>query len=274
MPSDRPSRSPTLPAWYHRLLDKDTVKPEDFDEDLSESDDENSSPKGSEYDYYYELKSKREDRKEELRSKARLAVEKRKEEARQVETQKSNRVKQIFNRIKKEEAENPKSYNKEDMFVRGKLFGLYSAEFVKYGFTGGSMDKLPRNVEFYHYTDVIYGHMPKSFRRPWLDDGELEGHVDIDGEQHHFQMLESTRRGGLKKFTVKTSKKEKLVFQFLDSDHLILRVSRNLAFADPRPGESAAPGTFVFYGIAEGEATGVPDMWNDEDEDSDGYGYY
>ncbi|KAI8665081.1 hypothetical protein LRP88_12887 [Fusarium phalaenopsidis] len=131
MPSDRPSRSPTLPAWYHRLLDKDTVKPEDFDEDLSEqdsdisSDDENRSHKGSEYDYYYELKLKQEDRKEELESKARLAVEKRKEKARRVEVQMSNRVKEIFNRIKKEEAESPKKiYEKEDMFVRGKMFGL------------------------------------------------------------------------------------------------------------------------------------------------------
>ncbi|KAJ4211464.1 hypothetical protein FSOLCH5_008341 [Fusarium solani] len=275
MPSDRPSRSPTLLAWYHRLLDKDTVKPEDFDEDLSESDDENCSHKGSEYDYYYELKSKREDRKEELKSKARLAVQNRKEEARRFEVQMSSRVKEIFNRIKKEEAENPKKiYEKEDMFVRGKRFGLYSTDFVKHGFTGGSTDKLPRNVEFYHYTDVIYGPMPKSFRKTLYDDGELEGHVDIDGVQHHFQMLESTRRGGLKKFTIKTSKGEKLVFQFLDSDHLILRTSRKLAFADPRPGGSAAPGTFVFYEIAQGEVTGVPHMWDDKEEDSDDSGYY
>ncbi|KAM6529757.1 hypothetical protein FALCPG4_007885 [Fusarium falciforme] len=278
MPSDRPSRSPTLPAWYHRLLDKGTVKPEDFDEDLSEqdsdasSDDENRSHKGSEYDYYYKLKLKREDRKEELENKTRL---KRKEKARRVEVQMSNRVKEIFNKMKKEEAENPKkSYEKEDMFVRGKLFGLYSADFVKHGFTGDFTDELPRTVEFYHYNDVIYGPMPKSFRKPWYDDGELEGHVDIDGEQHHFQNLESTQRGDLKKFTVKTSKGEKLVFQFLDSDHLILRTSRELAFDDPRPGESAAPKTFVFYGIAQGESKGVPDMWDYEDEDFGGYGYY
>ncbi|KAL2678731.1 hypothetical protein Neosp_009482 [[Neocosmospora] mangrovei] len=254
MPSNPPSRSPTLPAWYHRVLDKDTVKPEDFDEDLSEQhtdfssdeEDRTSTREGPEYDYYYELKGQRDNRKEDH------AVEKMKKKATRIEVQKSNRVKQILNRVKKEEAENPKKiYEKEDMFVRGKLFGLYSAEFVKYGYTGGSTDKWPKPVEFYHYPDVIYGPMPKSFRLPWYDDGELEGHVDIDGEQHHFQDLKSTRRGGLKKWNVKTTRGEKLVFQFLDSNHLILRMSRDLAFADPRPGEDVAPKTFVFYGIAE-----------------------
>ncbi|EEU43347.1 uncharacterized protein NECHADRAFT_82541 [Fusarium vanettenii 77-13-4] len=236
------------------------------------SDEENrtGTREGPEYDYYYELKAKRSKRKEDH------AVEKMKEKASRLEVRKSNQVKQIFDRIQKEEAEHPKKpYEKEDMFVRGKRFGLYSAEFVKYGYTGDSTDRMPRTVEFYHYPDVIYGPMPKSFRKPWYDDGELEGHVDIDSEEHHFQGLISTRRGGLKKLTVKTTKGEKLVFQFLDSDHLILRTSRDLAFADPRPGEDAAPETFVFYGIAEGESTGTPDMWNDEEEDSDdGYGWY
>ncbi|RSL81931.1 hypothetical protein CEP51_005517 [Fusarium floridanum] len=277
MPSDPPSRSPELPGWYHRLLDKGTIKPKDFDEDLSEinndisSDDENCSHDGSEYDYYYDLKVQRENRKEELKIKAKQGVENQKKEAMRPEQQMSSRVKEVVNKIKKQEKK-PIS-ECEDMFVRGKLFGLYSADFVKHGFTGGSVDNLPRNVQFYHYVDVLYGPMSPSFRRPWYDDEELEGHVTIDGVDHHFEFPEFTRRGGLKKHTVKTSKGEKLVFQFLDSDHLILRTSRKLAFANPRPGESAAPKTFVFYGIAEGEATGTPDMWLYDVSDDDGYGY-
>lgn len=294
--SESRSRSPSLPAWYHRILEypDHTVTPEDFDEDLSDlssefeeesegdaesdqgsegdsepadddsknwltgypSDNEGSetqSRAGSEYDYYYELKEQREERKWQRKQEVQNGQTTMREDTEKVEKEMERDVRQVLHKVKHQRGARKK------LFLRGRVFNLGSLDHFQHAYLGHTPSFMSKYVEFYHYPEVRSGDEPDSYRPPPDQEPGLVGHVHMHSNTASaFRGPAPPPRCGLGEFKVGSGHGEhRLVFQFLDNHHLIMKMPRELVFAcHPRKMPASAPKTFVFYGIEEGWAAG------------------
>lgn len=269
-----------LPAWYYRLValtikKKRDVRPEDFDEDLSDIDidatpdplepncdcdseedcecDDQSlhsserSYNGSDADYYYELKHEREERKEELWD---MKVEERKqrESVRKDESVKEEEVQAAYKAVQEAESKGQPLPPLDS--IAGKTFRLYSVDHVDHHYD--SLVYSSKYVEFY-YIEVIKedGHVHTN-KQPPSRDTKILGHLYLNASSGcDFDYFSPPKQAGLEKYSLKDIKgKFAPTFQFISNDHLIMTVSRDLVFMDiPGHPKDLAPDTFTFYGV-------------------------
>lgn len=247
------SRSPSLPSWYHRILEypDNTVTPGDFDEDISEigseSDFEGSDDRshdGSEYDYYYDLKEQREERKEHLQEMIREGRPTQKEEDGQWELEFERDVKKVLDEVRQ------RPERGERLNLRNRHFTLGSVDQFQHAYLGNTPQSMSKYVTFYDYREILYHGAPDSWRPPPGQEPGVEGHVYMyEDTVSYFRGPVPPERTGLEKFTCEDGQ-HKLTFQFLDNSHLIMEMPRELVYAEyPRKMPPDAPETFVFYGI-------------------------
>ncbi|KAI8716355.1 hypothetical protein NCS52_00928800 [Fusarium sp. LHS14.1] len=309
------SRSPSLPSWYHRILEYSdyTVSYEDFDEDMSELGDSESEPvhsdtcgcgcipyesgsscgesdlegseldeedesdfdhesigsrvgcsdwesadderdstrdstrsrsrSGREYDYYYELKKMREERKKQMKQEAKTGELSEKEETRQTELRIQKQVNQAYYRVRHRRG------RRENLVLRRKTFALGSPDHCQYAYLGHTVQFMSKYVEFDDYPAEGSSSRPPPGQRP-----ELRGHVFMNSTTAcFFSGPAPPARPGLKEFVVRChSGENKLTFQFIDKQHLIMKVPREVVFGcHPRKMPPNTPRILTFYGVEE-----------------------
>ncbi|RSL81930.1 hypothetical protein CEP51_005516 [Fusarium floridanum] len=251
------SRDPSLPSWYHRILEYPdyTVCYEDFDDDISEVSESDSEPKhsdtcqcgcipyesgsecgsneegwetdsdcgedesedyskldrmgcsddderaetrsnpGPEYDYYYELKKQREERKQQIKQEKKDGELTSKEETRQIEQKREKQVKKAYQRVK-----NRRGY-RDNLTLRGKRFWLGSLDHWQYAYLGFTVQFMTKFVDFDDYLDVDGWPM----RPPPGQQLELRGHVGMHEKSAcYFAGPDPPARPGLKDFIILT----------------------------------------------------------------------
>ncbi|KAF4973281.1 hypothetical protein FSARC_356 [Fusarium sarcochroum] len=235
---------PRLPAWYYRVSvavrKRNGVILWDFDEDISDLDETNQDGETQSYDgpdaaYYYELRKKREERKRELHRR-KEHIRKLKEDAREAELKKQQEVQTAYEAFEITISSGGKNYlgpldsqfdlfclDYFDRFYDPSLHG-YQRKYIKFQYPEGQQEE-GRNV-------LLNG-------RLWLN-------PNVDYELGPFSPPE---QASLDHFKLKTiDDRFTLALQFIDKDHLILRISRNLVFMD-KPQDASGPETFIFMGV-------------------------
>ena len=271
--------SRSLPSWYFRVLafsyDGDReVEPWDFDEDLSELEDDSEQERdtvkqlneeeeekeeeeeeeeesersydGSDADYYYELKEAREERKQE-----KLRERKAKESQREVEKNKEDEVRTAYRSLDTAEKGGKTTTIGP---LAGQSFRLFCSDHVDYFYSDLYGTK---RVDFYHLGDMELGDMENHHpdeQEPGDEAGMMYGDVYLDGNTNcNFGPFRPPKLASRKVFEMKSGD-DKLSFQFIGNGYLKLRVSREMVFMDPyrtspRSPPPAAPEVFEFSGI-------------------------
>ncbi|KAM6517378.1 hypothetical protein FSOLCH5_008340 [Fusarium solani] len=281
------SRSPSLPSWYHRILEypDNTVSYEDFDEDISELSESESEPKhgdfcgcgcipyeggsecgsgsdqegsecdesesesesdsigsrvgcsdwdtsdderdktrsraGREYDHYYELKEQREQReqrKRQIKQEAKDGEWTMKEQTRQTELRIEKKVKKVYHRVRHQRG------RRENLVLRGKIFDLGSLDHWQYAYLGHTVQFMSKYVSFDDYSNVSHDGSPS--RPPPGQRPELRGQLYMhESTACYFSGPAPPPRPGLKNFVVRYGSGEnRIIFQFVDNHHLIMKV--------------------------------------------------
>ncbi|PNP58881.1 hypothetical protein THARTR1_01129 [Trichoderma harzianum] len=268
-----------LPAWYYRLvaltIDKNRdVRPEDFDEDLSDidatpnhsgggkspsaldcdCDGEDSecdcqswhvserSYNGSDADYYYELKDEREERKQQLRDMEAEEKEE-KERWRKSESLKEEQVRAAYKSLQQAEIKGhlPSPLHS----IAGKHFRLYSLDHFDHRYDPVYYPS--KYVEFYYIEE---GDDTCTFKQPPTKETKIQGHLYLNVDCGcDFALFSPPKQAGLEKYSLKDADgKFAPIFQFISNDHLIVTVPRDIVFMDV-PGHPPAPDVFTFYGV-------------------------
>ncbi|KAK2030803.1 hypothetical protein LX32DRAFT_637862 [Colletotrichum zoysiae] len=228
--------------------DQDCPHQAEDNEEMSDHDDKASerSFDGSVADWYYELKSLREDRKRELRS-FRKAEAKEKQKAIEYDSRKVEEVRAAYEALKKAKREGETLYMGS---LVGKHFQLYSVDHIEYRWPGLQLSKF---VVFYHpHADspMLLQQAYKNGRRA------VEGQVYLDVNAGcEFPLFRPPTRPRRRKHVLDCHcGKHKFVFQFIGDEHLILKVSRDLVFEGYEgPVPESAPEIFEFMGILRNE---------------------
>ncbi|PON20048.1 hypothetical protein TGAM01_v211092 [Trichoderma gamsii] len=272
-----------LPAWYCRLValtieKKRDVRPEDFDEDLSDidatpkyngvgnnpselncdcdgedtecdcqssNDSEHSSERsynGSDADYYYELKHEREERKQQLRD---MEVEEKeeKERLRESESVKEEEVQAAYKSLQQAEIRGSLLCPLDS--IASKTFRLYSLDYFDYRYDPVYYPS--KYVEFYYIEE---GDSTCTYKQPPTEETKIQGHLYLNVDCGcDFALFSPPKQAGLKKYSLKdVDGNFAPIFQFISNDHLIVTVSRDLVFMDV-PVPPLAPDMFTFHGV-------------------------
>lgn len=281
-----------LPSWYFRVLafsykgDRD-VRPWDFDEDLSELEEQDDveqeedrdeeecdcdgddsecdcqclrdsdvdedveserSYDGSDAHYYYELKEQREERKRELLQE-KLRQQKEQKRLRELETAKEAEVRAAFTSLKraKKKAERPLIDS-----LAGQVFNLFCSDHVKHFYS-----------DSYYPTKEVRFSLPDDYEKPYLEKRKLDtGSGMVYGQVYlnvdacfDFGPFPAPKRASRKPVKVKCCyMAHVLSLKFLGNGYVKLRIPRELVFLDhddanlPAP-SSTAPRVFKFVGI-------------------------
>ncbi|RSL95719.1 hypothetical protein CDV31_013777 [Fusarium ambrosium] len=210
--------------------------------DVDERDETRSNP-GREYDYYYELKKQREERKQQIKQEKKDGELTSKEETRQIEQKREKQVKKAYQRVK-----NRRGY-RDNLTLRGKRFWLGSLDHWQYAYIGFTVQFMTKFVDFDDYLDVDGWPM----RPPPGQQLELRGHVGMHEKSAcYFSGLDPPARPGLKDFVFQSGE-HSLSFQFIDNHHLIMKLPREVVFGcHPRKMPPNTPSILTFYGIEDG----------------------
>ncbi|KAJ4244783.1 hypothetical protein NW762_014360 [Fusarium torreyae] len=234
----------TLPAWYYRV--SAAVKNRggailwDFDEDISDLDETSQDSKAQPYDgpdatYYHELRGKREERKRELHRREEY-LRKRREEARESELEKQQEVQAAYEAFEITISDGGKSY----LGPLDSQFDLYCLDYFERFY-----DPSPHGYQRRYIKFQFPEGQPEEGRSGILN-GRLWLNPNVDCELGPFSPPE---QASLDHFKLKTiDGRFTLVLQFIDKDHLILRVSRDLVFVK-KPQDASGPATFIFMGV-------------------------
>ncbi|KAF4974011.1 hypothetical protein FZEAL_9031 [Fusarium zealandicum] len=268
------------PDWYYRVLsiararqprtwdDLDT-RPEDYDEDISETDsvgscssqtgceydsndectkhvlsdedsDSSSASGGSDIDSYYHMKQERKQRKRELRDQRKHANETLNKDL-EYERGYENEVKEVLAKVQASTKKKPAPLSR----IGGRVFKIWSTDHVKYC----PRDDAPTMyVEFYAKGE----HDPDKQDAPERKPKQIRGHMYMHSEVICYldrfippklpsaKVYQLAAEGG----------KWKLDVQFIDDNYMTFKVSREL-IATEVPVLPEAPPFLTYYGICE-----------------------
>ncbi|AEO57899.1 hypothetical protein MYCTH_2304632 [Thermothelomyces thermophilus ATCC 42464] len=208
----------------------------DYNDNMGEDESERSY-NGSDADYYYELKDKREERKQE-----KLRERKEKEQQREIEKTKEDEV------CAADRCLDTAEKGRETIPVgplAGQSFRLYCSDHVDYFYS-----------DLYGTKRVDFYHLDVNERNPGDEADALYGDVYLDSNANcNFGPFRPPKRASRKAFKVKScDDKYELSFQFIGNGYLKLRVSREMVFmkpydASPPSPPPTAPDVFEFAGI-------------------------
>jgi hypothetical protein len=234
-------RDSQLPAWYYRVSpvvrNRNGVILWDFDEDISDLDemkqDETIAYNGLDAVNYHGLREIREERKRELH-RGRETIRIRTQDAREEEA--------------KKQQEGQLAYDALEIFL----------------FSGATSQLGPVDSQFdlycLDYFDIFYDPSPYGYHRRYVkfqypeeQGGEsitLSGRLWLRlGVECELAPFKPPQRPSLEHHAVQTvDGRSKLLIQFIDKDHVILRASRDFVFMN-RPHDAQGPDTFVFMGV-------------------------
>ncbi|RSL53172.1 hypothetical protein CEP54_010569 [Fusarium duplospermum] len=212
--------------------------------DVDERDETRSNP-GREYDYYYELKKQREERKQQIKQEKKDGEPTDKEKTRQIEQKMEKQVKEAYRRVK-----NRRGY-RDNLNLRGKRFWLGSLDHWQYAYLGFTVQFMTKYVDFDDYPEVYYDGW--SMHPPPAQMAELEGQVGMHEKSAcYFGGSEPPARPGLKDYVFQSGE-HSLTFQFIDNHHLIMKLPREIVFGcHPRKMPPNTPEILTFYGIEDG----------------------
>ena len=141
--------------------------------------DETRSRAGREYDYYYELKEQREQRKRQIKQEAKDGELTMKEETWQIELRIEKDVKKVYHRVRHQRG------RRENLVLRGKIFNLGSLDHWQYAYLGHTVQFMSKYVIFDDYPNVRddgSSNRPPPGQRP-----ELRGQLQMnDSTACHF----------------------------------------------------------------------------------------
>ncbi|KAM0543445.1 hypothetical protein ACHAPJ_012309 [Fusarium lateritium] len=239
-----PSSGLKLPAWYYRV--SAAVRKRggailwDFDEDISDLDETSQDSEAQPYDgpdaaYYYELKEKREERKRELHRRKEY-LRKRREDARQAELEKQQEVQAAYQAFEITISNGGTTY----LGPLDSQFDLYCLDYFDRFY-----DPSPHGYQR-RYIKFQYPEGEHDEGRSGILNGRLWLNPNVDYE---LSPLIPPEQASLDQFRLKTIDGNlELVVQFIDKNHLILRVSRDFVFMD-NPQDASGPETFIFMGV-------------------------
>ncbi|KAF4965510.1 hypothetical protein FSARC_6690 [Fusarium sarcochroum] len=254
----------------NQIHKKSSLQPEDYDEDISdleseqscssengceydsnedctkhdgfepESDDSSDSDGGSDIDGYYQMKRERKKRKEELKEQKEYRDDNLSEDL-EFETRYENQVKEVLAKLQASKKK-PSPLKR----IGGRMFKIWSVDHVKHC----PPEVAPtRYIEF--YSDDEYDE--DKCDRPERKQKQLGGHIYLISETigylHRFipPKLPST-----KPYQLRVGDST-LDVQFIDDNYMILKIPRELVFINVKtPIPSEAPPVFTYYGICDG----------------------
>jgi len=283
----------SLPAWYYRVAtiectENRNVNPEDFDQDLSELEEENELGKeqdeaaececdrddsecdchlededsmdeeskrsydGSDAEYYYELKKDRAERKRELLLRQSRNGKKR-EQQMEFEKAKEEEVLAAYESFKKARRQARKKCGTIPIdSIANQTFQLYSSDHVDRFYSSEFCGTIyaTKRVDFYYLDEDEVKDVSRNDERQ-VGKNPVYGLVYFNSEAScNFGPFRLPTRARRKSVKVKRSDGNyDLWFKFFGNRYLKLKVSRDLVFESPLVSSSDAPEIFEFAGI-------------------------